>query len=119
MNIRAFETLGRLLAQSTAGWVKAAFLALMALTWVGAASAQTITGFSTNPSSYTPGQPVTITWTVNNGNSTLGSATATDTGFFPVRIAYTCTPQSSGSLGTPVTCTGTLATTASDFGLFS
>jgi HYR domain/Autotransporter beta-domain len=96
-------------------WLLALIFSFFSVLWAGAASAQVVTSSSASPSTYTgAGENIVFTIKFNTGNSTLGSASVTSGLSAP--ISYTCTPQTSGSIGAAVTCSGTYTTTGSDSG---
>ncbi|MBX9644570.1 MAG: autotransporter domain-containing protein [Novosphingobium sp.] len=87
-------------------------LALLAMVLIAApVSAQTITGATVSPSTYSGmGQTITYSVTVNSGSRVASSATVTS----QVGALYNCAIADTVNTGVTFTCTGTKTTTATD-----
>ena len=92
--------------------VLGSLFALCALTLAAApAMAQTITGATISPSTYSgTGQTITLTVTVNSGNKVASSATVTS----QIGAVYSCPIADTVNTGVTFTCTANYATTATD-----
>ena len=87
-------------------------VALCALTLAAVpAMAQTITGATISPSTYSgTGQTITLTVSVNSGNRVASSATVTS----QIGAVYSCPIADTANTGVNFTCTATYSTTATD-----
>lgn len=92
--------------------VSGGILALLAVVLMAApVSAQTITGATVSPSTYSGvGQTITYSVTVNSGSRVASSATVTS----QVGALYNCAIADTVNTGVTFTCTGTKTTTATD-----
>lgn len=92
--------------------VSGGILALLAVVLMAApAAAQSITGFSSSPTSYSgAGQTITFTVTVNSGTKVASSATVTSN----IGAVYSCPIADTTNTGVTFTCTASYTTTAAD-----